>query len=176
MIESQAYKNSLSDRETEIIGQGHHYKNERRINPIDFGYELPRSTARSEQDITTVLINSTSIEGFLFHKTKEIIGNYGLARLSMFSENDNGWYFGQGKSLDYSSLIAMNRFIVHAKNLNDPSVFMTIDGQLSLGFSDKGNNSFQLTFLKDEVLILSPDDDEPVKVSIDDAVSFINSL
>lgn len=98
-----------------------------------------------------------------------VIGANGKRRLDEFKDYPDGWYGGKGKKLSKRSIFVFEQFV---KNLSEiksfhPSLFFTLEGNLSLGWEDKSGQSIEVEFYPDKVefYIESLSEESEVKLS-----------
>lgn len=99
---------------------------------------------------TNSLINSPNELGT---NAIKIIGGNGLRRFEQFKEYDEGWEFGTGKPLSSDSIASFNLFCEQFSEPipNEPSLFLTREGNLQLGWEDKEANKIEFEFFPDKI-------------------------
>lgn len=80
-----------------------------------------------------------------------VLGENGEHRFDEFKSYREGWYGGKGGKLKPGSVFFLNRFTLFFPQLkfHKPSLFMTLEGNLSIGFEDKEGNSVEIEFFSD---------------------------
>ncbi len=83
----------------------------------------------------------------------KIIGQSGLQRLKQFRKYDEGWEFGTGKPLSSRSLASFKLFCEQLSEQiqNEPSLFLTREGNLQLGWEGKGGDKIEFEFFPDRI-------------------------
>lgn len=98
-----------------------------------------------------------------------IIGENGKRRFEEFRKYPNGWYGGKGKKISRSSIFTFEQFVKSLPELKHarPSLFFTLEGNLSLGWEDKNGQSIEVEFYPDkaEYFIESLNEESEVKLS-----------
>ena len=82
-----------------------------------------------------------------------IIGENGKRRFEEFRKYPNGWYGGKGKKISKWSVLNFERFVKEIPELKlfRPSLFLTLEGNLSLGWEDKSGQSIEIEFYPDKI-------------------------
>lgn len=103
--------------------------------------------------ITTPVEAKSKENLILSWETLSIIGENGRLRFDEFKGYPDGWYGGQGRKLLKGSVANFERFIKRVPELKRvrPSVFLTLDGNISLGWEDSAGKSFEVEFFPDKV-------------------------
>ena len=106
-------------------------------------FEVRPNEARKEKKENPVL----SREALL------IIGENGRQRFDEFKIYPPGWYGGKGKEISKWSVANFERFVKRLPELKQvrPSIFLTLDGNIALGWEDDGGKSFEIEFFPDKV-------------------------
>ena len=93
------------------------------------------------------------IAGVLSENSKRIISENGLRRFEEFKRYPHGWDYGHGKPLSYRSITSLDSFLrqLPAFITREPSLFLTHQGNLQLGWEDKHGNIVELEFFPDKV-------------------------
>ncbi len=100
--------------------------------------------------------------------TESLLGSAGVERLKKFMEYDAGWNFGGGFPLSRESLSKMEYFINQFFNFQvTPSVFMSNEGNLLLGWEDKTGKGIELEFFNDKIGYLIESIDEEDEITLD---------
>lgn len=83
----------------------------------------------------------------------KMIGGNGLRRFEQFKEYGEGWEFGTGKPLSPYSLASFKQFCKQFSEPvpNEPSLFLTREGNLQLGWEDGEANKIELEFFPDKI-------------------------
>lgn len=81
-----------------------------------------------------------------------IIGENGRRRFEEFRKYPNGWYGGKGKKISKWSVLNFERFVKEIPELKlfRPSLFLTLEGNLSLGWDDKSGEDIEVEFYPDK--------------------------
>lgn len=81
-----------------------------------------------------------------------IIGENAKNRFNEFKTYPNGWYGGQGKKVSRSSVFTFEQFVKSLPELRRarPSLFLTLEGNLSLGWEDRNGQSIEVEFYPDK--------------------------
>lgn len=89
----------------------------------------------------------------LSESARQTIGDNGLNRLREFTRYQPGWDLGEGKPLASRSVVLLSAFLSHLPELAPyrPSLFMTHEGNLELGFEDAEGRSISIEFYPDRV-------------------------
>jgi len=89
----------------------------------------------------------------LSENSKRIIGENGLYRFEEFKRYPRGWDGGHGKPLSHRSITSLETFLRQLPELaiRQPSLFLTHQGNLQLGWEDKLGNVVELEFFPDKV-------------------------
>lgn len=82
-----------------------------------------------------------------------ILGENGRQRFDEFKRYPDGWYGGQGRKISKWSLANFERFVRRVPELKlvHPSIFMTLDGNIALGWEDANGKSCEVEFFPDKV-------------------------
>lgn len=76
-----------------------------------------------------------------------VLGHAGLERLNKFREYRDGWDLGKGRELSQKSLSTMEYFVNQFYSFHvTPSVFMSNEGNLLLGWEDTAGKRIELEF------------------------------
>lgn len=98
-----------------------------------------------------------------------IIGENGKDRFNEFKNYPNDWYGGKGEEISKGSVFTFEQFVKSLPELKRarPSLFFTLEGNLSLGWEDKNGQSIEVEFYpnKAEYLIESLNQESEVKLS-----------
>lgn len=89
---------------------------------------------------------------FVSEELQAIIGENGKHRFDEFKTYPEGWYGGKGKKLSKRSVFFLEQFVNYLPELKlfRPSLFMTLKGNLSIGFEDKKGDSVEIEFFSDK--------------------------
>jgi hypothetical protein len=102
-----------------------------------------------EGNCSPVIISST--EGYS-QKLAEIIGQNGISRIESFKRYQEGWNFGVGNPLSLASLGALEYFISQYNSFEcEPSVFLSDNGNLILGWESVTRGSIELEFWQEKI-------------------------
>jgi len=82
-----------------------------------------------------------------------IIGENGKRRFEEFRRYPNGWYGGKGKKISKWSVLNFERFVKDIPELKlfRPGLFLTLEGNLSLGWEDRNGQSIEIEFYPDKI-------------------------
>lgn len=85
--------------------------------------------------------------------TVKIIGENGLQRFEQFKKYSEGWDFGIGKPLSFHSVASFKLFCKHLSEPipDEPSLFLTREGNLQLGWEDKEGNKIEIEFFPNKI-------------------------
>ena len=91
----------------------------------------------------------------------KIIGENGLQRFEQFKKYSEGWDFGIGKPLSSHSVASFKLFCkrlsepIPVDSINspqdEPSLFLTREGNLQLGWEDKEGNKIEIEFFPNKI-------------------------
>ncbi len=83
---------------------------------------------------------------------KKVLGDNGLKRIAEFKKLTQGWDGKTGQPMSLESLRLMKTFLIQNNiQLVSPSVFMSSEGYLVLGWEDQSGGSVELEFCKDQI-------------------------
>lgn len=138
--------------------------------PFGFGNSGAEEFLKSNGENIRRPENSRSEDKPILSKaTITVIGENGKNRFNEFKEYQNGWYGGKGKKISKSSVFTFEQFIKSLPELKraNPSIFLSLEGNLSLGWEDKNGLSIEVEFYPDkmEYFIESLDEESEVKLS-----------
>ncbi len=97
--------------------------------------------------------NSTSNDKLLFPKELiTIFGENGKNRFDEFKSYQEGWYGGQGRKISRGSIFFLKQFANYLPELklHRPSLFITLAGNLSIGFEDRNGKSVEIEFFSNK--------------------------
>ena len=105
----------------------------------------------------------------LSREVVSVIGENARNRFNEFKTYPNGWYGGKGKEISRGSIFTFEQFVKSLPELKRarPSLFMTLEGNLSLGLEDKNGQSIEVEFYSDkaEYFIESLNEESEVRLS-----------
>lgn len=146
--------------------------------PFRFGNSRTEEYSKPRQDYAkqrTQAFESQEVEqrqkdnSVLSREAVAIIGTNGKRRFDDFKGYPNGWYGGKGKELSKGSIFVFEQFIKYLPELKSvrPSLFLTLEGNLSLGWKDKNTESVEVEFYPDKMdyFIESLDKESSVKLA-----------
>jgi hypothetical protein len=83
----------------------------------------------------------------------KIIGENGIQRFEQFKKLTEGWEFGTEKPLSAHSIASFKLFSEQFSEPlpNEPSLFLTREGNLQLGWEDNDGNKIELEFFADKI-------------------------
>lgn len=82
-----------------------------------------------------------------------LVGENGKHRFDEFKRFPKGWYGGRGREISKYSVAVFESFIKKIPELRlfRPSLFLTIEGNISLGLEDKNQKNIEIEFYPDKV-------------------------
>jgi hypothetical protein len=85
--------------------------------------------------------------------SKIVIGEHGLRRYEEFRRYHSGWDFGRGAPLSQRSVAAFESFVSQLPDLVrwEPSLFLTHQGNLQLGWENSDGSAAELEFFPDKI-------------------------
>ena len=89
----------------------------------------------------------------LSENSKHIVGENGVRRFEEFKSYSDGWDYGRGCALSAGSLRLLNSFLKDLPELvsYEPSLFLTHQGNLQLGWEDLTGDVVELEFFRDRI-------------------------
>jgi len=97
-----------------------------------------------------------------------ILSHDGLQRLHKFREYQDGWDFGHGNMLSLKSLSTMEYFVNQFYNFQvTPSIFMSHEGNLLLGWEDATGKKIEVEFYPDSIGYYIETLDEEEEITLD---------
>ena len=115
--------------------------------------------------------SSTVVEVFV-DPVYELLGAHGVSRLSEFRSYNRGWDNGKGAALSANSEKQFTSFIEQfAAELSKvrPSVFLTREGNLQLGWEDKRGKAVEVEFFPSHIEVFVESSNEEETLRIEDA-------
>ncbi len=102
----------------------------------------------------------------------------GLERFNEFKTHyKDGWDFGKGKALSPFSTRSLIMFFDRVGSFNnEPSLFLTRNGNLQIVWEDKHNNTVELEFFRDKIDYYIESENLEGKVSLDDIDDLVSLL
>lgn len=93
------------------------------------------------------------VVGALSANSQRIIGEHGVQRFEEFKRYGDGWDYGRGKPLSPRSVATFEAFLRLIPELAavEPSLFLTTEGNLQLGWEDRERGVVEVDFLPDGV-------------------------
>lgn len=145
-------------------------------NKTDENFHSPKDYTNQTQEILEVEISEPKrkIEPdrnklILSREVINIIGENARNRFNEFKTYPNGWYGGKGKEISRRSIFTFEQFIKSLPELRRarPSLFMSLEGNLSLGWKDKNGQSIEVEFYSDkaEYFIESLNEESEIRLS-----------
>lgn len=94
-----------------------------------------------------------AVVGALSENSKRIIGDHGVQRFEEFKRYQDGWDYGRGKVLSPRSVATFETFLRQIPELAaiEPSLFLTTEGNMQLGWEDGNGNIMEVDFLPDGI-------------------------
>lgn len=111
--------------------------------------------------------------------TKMVLGHEGVDRLNKFRQYEAGWNFGEGLSLSSKSLSTMEYFIDQSFSFKvSPSIFMSNEGNLLLGWEDNAGKKIELEFQDESIgyFIESLDEENEIVLDRKQIEALVNKL
>ena len=107
-----------------------------------------------------------------------IIGENGKRRFEEFRKYQNGWYGGKGKKISKWSVLNFERFVKEIPELKlfHPSLFLTLEGNLSLGWEDKNGQSVEIEFYPDKIEYFIERLDEESSITLANIFQFTEKI
>ena len=92
-------------------------------------------------------------EATLSEAARRVLGENGERRFQEFSRYERGWNMGQGQPLSARSATILDRFLTQMPELaaRTPSLFLTSEGNLELGWEDSRGNAIEIEFGPDRI-------------------------
>lgn|GEM_PF-6964302 len=89
----------------------------------------------------------------LSENSKHIVGENGARRFEEFKQYRPGWDHGRGNPLSPRSITTLESFLRQLPELAtlEPSLFLTHEGNLQLGWEDVQGNAIEIEFFPDKV-------------------------
>lgn len=100
------------------------------------------------------LVEARSKENLILSwEVLSVIGENGKNRFEAFKRYPSGWYGGKGTEISKYSVANFERFVKRLPELKlvRPSVFLTLDGNIALGWEDFEGKSCEIEFFPDKV-------------------------
>lgn len=96
---------------------------------------------------------SRLVPGALSENSKRVIGANGVQRFEEFKQYHDGWDYGRGKALSAYSVATFEEFLRQIPELAaiEPSLFLTTNGNLQLGWEDAEGNVVEVEFFPDRI-------------------------
>lgn len=86
--------------------------------------------------------HTNKIDRMINETTRSVLGEYNITRLREFADLSQGWDSGRGQRMNLLSLELVSRFLSDTKFRPDnPSVFMSADGNIVINWLDRGDES-----------------------------------
>jgi hypothetical protein len=91
--------------------------------------------------------------GELGENSKRIIGERGARRFEEFKTYQSGWDYGRGSPLSVRSVSVLNSFLSRFldRTIDQPSLFLTHQGNLQLGWENTNGSAIELEFFPDRI-------------------------
>ncbi len=89
----------------------------------------------------------------LSRDTVAVVGENGKRRFDEFKRYPSGWYGGKGQEISKYSVANFERFVKKIPELKlfRPSLFLTLEGNIALGWEDKKGQSLEIEFHPDKI-------------------------
>jgi hypothetical protein len=96
---------------------------------------------------------SRLVPGALSENSKRVIGENGVRRFEEFKQYHDGWDHGRGKPLSAHSVATLEEFLRQMPELAtvEPSLFLTHNGNVQLGWEDAERNAVEVEFFPDRI-------------------------
>lgn len=102
-----------------------------------------------QKKFPTVVVKNTDS---LSQKVAAILGKNGVKRFAEFRQYREGWDSGTGKPMSLRSVGVLEFFIHQFDSLpTEPSLFLTREGNLQLGWEDAAGEPIELEFFPDRI-------------------------
>ena len=111
-------------------------------------YTRPRKT-HAQQAVNTSQPQAASLS----EAARRILGENGQRRFQEFTLYESGWDLARGVPLSLHSIATLDTFLGQLPELAalQPSLFLTHDGNLELGWEDANGNALEIEFWPDRV-------------------------
>lgn len=112
-------------------------------------------------------------------QTKQVLGSNATKRFELFKQYKSGWDVGRGLPLSPRSVAVMESFISFFSDFKqEPSLFLTLEGNLQLVWEDKDNRPIEIEFFSDriEYYIESLDEEQAISLTYSEICKFSNRL
>lgn len=108
----------------------------------------------------------------------KILGENGKRRFNEFKLYPDCWFGGGGNKISKYSVEVFERFIKKLPELKKfhPSIFLTLDGNISLGFEDKNHKSIEIEFYSGKVEYFIESLDEDTSVGLADTFALAKKI
>jgi len=136
----------------------------RPIIPPNWFLHCIEPTTKSDDELCTSITN--------------IVGLNGLQRLKQFRKYDKGWEFGTGMPLSSRSLASFKLFCEQfsGRIQNEPSLFLTREGNLQLGWEDKGGHKIEFEFFPGRIEYYIEALDDEGEIALTDAARLFDKV
>lgn len=103
------------------------------------------------------------------------LGDQGRRRFESFRRYPDGWGGGKGKQLSTASVAMFERFVRRVPDIGKvrPSLFLTFQGNLQLGWKDKEQRDIEIEFTPNRWEYYLESRDAEGSVTIEGMISFI---
>lgn len=111
-------------------------------------------------------------------RTIAVIGINGKRRFDEFKNYPDGWYGGKGKEISKRSVFIFEQFIKYLPVLKSarPSLFFTLEGNLSIGWEDKNRQSIEVEFYADRIEYFIENTDEESSTTLANIFQFTEKI
>lgn len=118
------------------------------------------------------------VPGALSENSKRVIGENGVRRFEEFKKYHDGWDYGRGRALSAHSVATLEEFLRHLPGLAavEPSLFLTYNGNLQLGWEDAEGNAVEVELFPDRIEYYFESRNEEGSVRRQDLHRLINQL
>lgn len=115
---------------------------------------------------------------YLSEEVINIIGENGKNRFDEFITYPKGWYGGKGEKWSKGSVFFLEQFANYLPELKfyKPSLFMTLEGNFSLGFEDKQGKSIEIEFFSDRAEYYLESLEEESNTKLADIFNLVNKV
>ena len=101
-----------------------------------------------ENPLETVFVNTDQLR----KKTIDLLGKNGIERFEAFKRYSKGWDSGIGLPLSHKSIAIMEYFISFFSDFHsEPSLFLTPNGNLQLGWENTQGQVMEMEFYPDKI-------------------------
>lgn len=146
LLQSQSFGRETSD---EPICEPIDSFLERQRELVDILQNKPASVETQEERARPLFLLPIALS----ENSKRVVGENGLKRFHEFKRYPDGWDNGRGSALSARSVRLLNSFLKDLPEIGacEPSLFLTHQGDLQLGWEDVSGNVVELEFFPDRI-------------------------